>query len=85
MFLTLLWVSVVAQIGSDKEAAFFGVPLADVEEGKSEGKIIAMKVNMEGAKLLRAHPEVCNRNTMPVFVYVAPPTMDAARARLQER
>jgi hypothetical protein len=59
--------------------------MSDVEEGRAAGKIIAMRVNMDGVQSLRENPEIMGRNSAPLFVYIAPPTLDEAKHRLESR
>lgn len=56
-----------------------------VEEGKASGKIIAMKVNMEGAAALRGNPVITGKKTNTLFVYVAPASLEEARKKLEEQ
>ena len=73
------------QRGEDKNAEFYGVPTDAIEEGKAAGKIVAMKVDVEAAASLRAKDEYTGRKAVPIFVYIAPPSLEEARQRFQEK
>ena len=73
------------QRGDDKNTEYYGVPTDAIAEGKSAGKIIAMKVDAAAAASLRSMDEYTGRKAVPIFVYIAPPSLEEARKRFEEK
>ena len=59
---------------------YYGTPLAPVEEQLAKGKDMILDIDVQGALHVKEkdHPDA-------VFVFIAPPGIDALRKRLEER